>query len=194
MRHVPASAAAWHPSTDRLAGTDTYGTRGADLGAPAWSVPFSGRAFDQFLFATGDCTKWLIATPDAVTGATYSDQARDIVKSSINSDSYQAKWYNRDMSIEDPWLSLTDHSDAIGSNNLVYGENGFDLASHTNVLTSHQGARVYIRTSPAELSLTFMIKVCITSTSNMLIRFTCQEPPALVNMRDMSTCSLVLSV
>ena len=45
----------WHPATDHLAGTESYGDP-AGGGGEAWSVPFGD--FDEFLFATGDCTRW----------------------------------------------------------------------------------------------------------------------------------------
>ena len=45
----------WHPAIDHLAGTERYGNP-AGSGGEAWTVPFGD--FDEFLFATGDCTRW----------------------------------------------------------------------------------------------------------------------------------------
>ena len=59
----------WHPSTDRLSGTDTYGTKPAIFASTSdetFSVAFG--EFDQFLFATGDESKWLVSTKHAVLG------------------------------------------------------------------------------------------------------------------------------
>ena len=59
----------WHPSTDRLSGTDTYGTKPAIFASTSdetFSVAFG--EFDQFLFATGDEAKWLVTTKNAVLG------------------------------------------------------------------------------------------------------------------------------
>ena len=59
----------WHPSTDRLRGTDTYGNKPAIFASTSdetFSVPFG--EFDQFLFSTGDEAKWLVASKNAVLG------------------------------------------------------------------------------------------------------------------------------
>jgi len=59
----------WHPSTDRLSGTDTYGTKPAIFASTSdetFSVAFG--EFDQFLFATGNEAKWLVTTKNAVLG------------------------------------------------------------------------------------------------------------------------------
>ena len=49
----------WHPATDLLVGTDVYGIPSSPTADETFSVEFGD--FDQFLFATGDGTKWLIA-------------------------------------------------------------------------------------------------------------------------------------
>ena len=69
----------------------------------------------------------------------------EIKMSSTSSEPYQALWYNRESSAEDPWISLTDHSLAIDEGNIIYGEANFNHASHTKILPLHNGANVYIR-------------------------------------------------
>ena len=59
VRHVPAGNT-WHPATDQLKGTDVYGDSTND--GVAWSKKFSDVPFDQFMFATGDGSKWLQVT------------------------------------------------------------------------------------------------------------------------------------
>ena len=81
VRHVPAGDT-WHPATDDLAGTDEYGVEGSD--EAAWSVKFSSKVpencpYEEFLFATGDCTKWLVATVDAAIGERYDGARRPII-------------------------------------------------------------------------------------------------------------------
>jgi len=138
VRHVPAGDK-WHPATDQLRGTEVYGTEGGD---GAWSIEFP--LFDQFLFSTGDCTKWLIADKDQVMGW-YSNGQRTIVSSSLQTDPYDARWYRRQNSLEDPWISLNDHFVAISQGNILYGENNFGGDHALKVLPVHNGADVYVR-------------------------------------------------
>ena len=135
----------WHPSTDNLAGTDSYGVYNGDATADAtFSISF-GSDFDDFLFTTGDGVKWLIATRDAVIGANYANSLRSILKSSINSNPYSARWYNRAGASEDPWISLLDHTASTGTENVIYGEN--QNGDHSTILVNHNGANVFIRTN-----------------------------------------------
>ena len=100
--------------------------------------------FNQFLFATGDENKWLIASKNEVTGSYYSAESRLIYKSSTNANSYNAKWYRREENLEDPWISLTDHALAINEGNILYGEN--HIGNHASlILPVHKGANVFIR-------------------------------------------------
>jgi hypothetical protein len=101
VRRVKAGTQ-WHPATDRLQGTDVYGTPSSATADETFSVEFG--EFDQFLFATGDGAKWLIADKDQVYG-TYSNGQRTILRSSISETSYSARWYNRNGYQEDPWIS-----------------------------------------------------------------------------------------
>ena len=144
VRHVP-SGNTWHPATDALAGTAVYGTEGVD-NAP-WSVNFAsklpaGCPYTEFLFATGDCTKWLVATTDAVIGDTYANADRPILASSDGSN-YVAKWYNRAGAPEDPWITIIDHGSASGAGKFVYGEGS--NAYYTHSFQSNEGADVYVR-------------------------------------------------
>ena len=72
VRHVGAGNS-WHPATDRLRGTDTYGN--GDDSDGAWSKNFEASVpgYDQFLFATGDCKKWLISSKDSVCSRTAAE-------------------------------------------------------------------------------------------------------------------------
>ncbi|KAK1742162.1 hypothetical protein QTG54_006727 [Skeletonema marinoi] len=151
VRHVPAGIT-WHPATDSLAGTEVYGTESIDS-AP-WSVDFESKVagYNEFLFATGDCTKWLVATTDAVIGETYGSASRPILASSDNASPYSAVWLNRANQVEDPWVSIIDHVPAIGAGKILYGENGYGGAHSANILPSSAGADVYVRVSTACIS------------------------------------------
>jgi len=141
VRHVP-SGYTWHPATDQLMGTDVYGD--PNNMNEAWSVKFDQNDFNQFLFSTGDCSKWLITGKGDVLGDFYSDQDRQVKRSSTSSTPYTAKWYRRKGAREDPWISLTDHAGAISQDELLYGGNSFGGA-HAGVLKKHNGADVFIR-------------------------------------------------
>merc|ERR1712217_816080 len=108
MRRVQASSPFWHPATDNLDGTDSYGVYTTDyLSDSTFSRTWSTTECDQFLFATGDWTLWLIATNDAVRGEHYADEDREILMSSEQSNPYTAKWYNRVNYGGDPIIQLS---------------------------------------------------------------------------------------
>jgi hypothetical protein len=144
VRHVPAGNT-WHPATDQLRGTSTYGTSGDDT--TAWSTPFDFTTVSFFLFSTGDKQKWLVVSKDELMGEDgnlyYANELRTFLASSLGEGAKQARWYRRDGVLEDPWVSLTDHHDAIISGDMVYGGKG--SVDHTsNTVAVHQGADVYI--------------------------------------------------
>ena len=139
VRHLPPGNT-WHPATDRLQGTETYGTPG---GASAWSVPFGD--FNEFLFASGDKSMWLITTRTAAIGEYYENAPRDVLKSSISATPYQARWYHRTRS-EDPWISLTDHSASVTNGQLLYGGNSYG-GGHASFIAGQGGMNVFVRNS-----------------------------------------------
>ena len=138
----------WHPATDQLSGTESYGTACGPTASCTFSVAFSTASYTHFLFATGDETKWLIATKEqaigtGALGSAYSGQ-RTILRSSTSSTSYTAYWYRRSGATEDPWISLSDHSPAIAAGQIMYGGNSFGGAHASNILPVNNGANVYI--------------------------------------------------
>ena len=145
VRHAPPGDR-WHGASDNLAGTDEYGDpAGGPTGAEEWSVKFDETPHNQFLFMTGDCLKWLIATKEAVLGESYSDALRDIVMSSKSENPYKAKWYNRDNCCpEDPWISISNHKPAKNEGEILYVEDHFEETAK-NILPYSDGANVYIR-------------------------------------------------
>ena len=54
--------------------------------------------------------------------------------------------YRRQGNVEDPWISLEDHTDAIAAGTILYGENSYG-GKHATALLNHDGADVYIRSS-----------------------------------------------
>ncbi len=66
----------WHWTKDNLAGTDVYGRAprvlSDDPTLPSWSVKFDDVEFDEFLFATGDGSKWMVVAKDEIAKANAS--------------------------------------------------------------------------------------------------------------------------
>ena len=73
VRHVPPGLR-WHVATDRLAGTDEYGTRAAvhhgRLSREPWSVQFRDAA--ELLVASGDCSAHRVLSRDAAIRAIFN--------------------------------------------------------------------------------------------------------------------------
>ena len=139
VRHVPAGSR-WHKATDRLRGTEVYGTPCGATCGQEWSIRFDNDNFNQFLFATGDESKWLIADKQVVTGGWYTNEQRLVYKSSTNSNSYKARWYRRQGTLDDPWISLADHRP---EGDILYGGDHSEYAN--TFLPNHKGANVFIR-------------------------------------------------
>ena len=127
----------WHPATDKLVGSHVYGE--AYSTTEPWSVKFDNVQFDQFMFTTGDFTKWLVCTKTAIIGW-YSNGQRPVLASSSNSNPYLARWYRRTPNNpEDPWVSIGDYS-----SDVIYGANN---NGGNGGLRSRGGAKVFIRDS-----------------------------------------------
>jgi uncharacterized protein YoxC len=78
----------------------------------------------EFLFTSGDFSKWLICDISQAIGSFYSDAPRFITKSSISSVEYTATWYNRQSGApEDPWISLENFFVSVGNGTVMFGEN-----------------------------------------------------------------------
>jgi hypothetical protein len=130
-RFVPGSDSdyvKWHPATDQLVGTDFYGVKGCTI--LPWSEEFTSSNFDQFLFINGDKSKWIIMSRLEVIGtdgapAWYNNANVNIVKSSVNPDSYQAKMYRRNGNIEDPLITIEDNSAEAANNGAILYAAGF---------------------------------------------------------------------
>lgn len=73
VRYVMPDHGKWHPATDQLAGTQAYGIPFNNRNN--WSIRFSHMTYDQFLFTTGDRSKWLVVNKDQLMGW-YSNSLR----------------------------------------------------------------------------------------------------------------------
>jgi hypothetical protein len=106
-----------HPSTDKLVGTDVYGIPFNDK--DPWSVKFQDTHYDQYMFTSGDFTRWLVCTKIAIL-EWYSNTNRPILKSSRSSTPTVNKWWRRVTGyLEDPWVTLGDWNDS--DKEVLYG-------------------------------------------------------------------------
>lgn len=147
VRYMPRGNT-FHSATDNLVGTDVYGDP-SDMSEP-WSVMFATRNFNQFLFAFGNCEKWLIADADVVLDDFWGSAQREIYKSSLHDYSYTAEWLKRSHCCpEDPWISLYDVFAAIPNKDVLYGEKSYVFKFGEDPY--HNGASVYIRLANSNL-------------------------------------------
>jgi len=147
VRRVQAGNA-WHPSTDQLMGTDVYGSFVDNPTADAtFSIAYDVNRVSEFLFATGDGQKWLVASKDSVVGGFYANELRPIIASSKSATGSSARWYRRQGAREDPWISLSDHHTAIGAGEILYKGAGIGSTQFA-ILPHHNGANVFVRFQP----------------------------------------------
>ena len=152
MRHVP-SGGGWHPANDDLAGTAVYGQRSDD--SKAWSVAWHNDAFNEYLFASGDCKNWLISAKSTFDKSTWTGTGGGcgtqktggpgfVLKSSTSNSPYTTTWCLRKQNKDpnQPWVSLREHEQSRQSG-MLYGEAGVKV--HTEGLRANDGADVYIR-------------------------------------------------
>jgi len=145
VRHCPAGDR-WHYASDHLRGTAVYGdpSGGDHPDAPQWSVRFSEDDFDEFLFATGDGSKWIVlpkkeveVTPAFLLSKRprRRDEPEDatqpclVSSSSANTSSYVVGLLHRPDHACEPWVALTDHEAAKSNEGagFLYGGGDFRL-------------------------------------------------------------------
>ena len=137
----------WHPATDFLRGTASYGKPGrlpdSDV---TWTKKFHKEKFDEFLFSTGDNALWLVAQKKVVWHQGRNFKAKILLSSKSPNAPSWARWYNRGGFFdEDPWISIIDHDKAKSTGLMLYGENS--ARAFTQALEQHKGANVWIRYS-----------------------------------------------
>ena len=105
IKYLPGGSTRWFPGNNNL-------------------LSYTGT---EFLFTTGNFSRWLICDKSQVNGEYYADAPRIIKRSSISAVPYTARWYYRapgSFTDEDPWVSLEDIWDSITAGTMMYGENG----------------------------------------------------------------------
>lgn len=114
----------------------------------------------EFLFITGDSSRWLIASHFQVKGENYGNNVegpsyRTVTASSENPTPHQLLWYNRAAAPEDPWISLEDHDESARKNTMMFAENG--NSKHHLASINNDGMYVYTRNLPP-ITYTNLIK------------------------------------
>jgi hypothetical protein len=172
VRSIPAQKT-WHPAKDKLAGTEAYGS--AYSSTEPWSVKFDNIKFDQFMFTSGDYTKWVVAHKDSVIGW-YNKQSRPILRSSSNSKPYKAIWYRRTGNPEDPWVSIGNYNSGV-----VHGS--ASTTSNNAIPLANGGAKVFIRDSTGNDD-----KICL-GPDTVEAKTGCQwTPPGASKIQDACYC------
>ena len=91
---------------------------------------------------SGDKTKWLVASKDAVIGGWYQDTEREVLQSSLNTQPHLIKW-NRHPSVpSNPYITLVDRYNATDTDLLYLGK---ARPKDSKNLREHNGANVFIR-------------------------------------------------
>lgn len=143
VRYLPPNLGRWYSGNyftyNNMDITATIGT--AYDFDNEFMIPFG--IYDEIFFSTYDMTYWLYTTKEAVLG-NYSNQDRNVIKSSANQNTHTVKWYNRPNNYEDPWISINDHTSS--PNLMLYGDSS-GYHDHFDLVPNHGGMCVFVRNS-----------------------------------------------
>jgi hypothetical protein len=149
VRHTDGNT---HPANDNLCGSHVYGTPRV---SESWSVDFEQTVpgYDEFLFASGDCDKWIVMTKAEAIGSDgmreYSNAQLNVMRGSASGSSFTTNGYRRrvcgQQAHEDPWIQYQN----AGHNqcDAIYVNNGYPACGGNGVGAQHGGLDVYIRNS-----------------------------------------------
>lgn len=118
VRRVPSTSTAWHATQDDAIGTASgYGDATVPAASPTSAQAFNLAAYETFvdddapeyLFATGDYTKWVILDKSQLKGPTRAVGENTPVQLLSSHTSpylpYTTNWYLRDAQQQDPLIS-----------------------------------------------------------------------------------------
>jgi len=121
IKYLPGTSTTWFPGNDNL-------------------LVYPGT---EFLFTTGDFSRWLICDKFQAVGEFYNRTPRTITKSSISATPYTAVWFNRqDVQYYghlDPVISLRDSEISQNEGTVMYTED-----SHTAATSSIHSSGMYV--------------------------------------------------
>jgi len=108
--------------------------------------PFRDLDFADFLFATGDLTKWMVMSKAQVYQRTgRGGMQKAVQKSWQHAEPHQALMFYRHGHPEDPWIA-DDRQWAPQKHEILYGENEYAGKEENYNRVEHGGLAVYIRT------------------------------------------------
>jgi hypothetical protein len=139
-----------HSATDDLSGTDVYGIASSDpLSTSSFSVAFESAVpnYDEMLFATGDCTHWMVMSKDAAIGGWINGEMRPVKRSFDHADSWQTQEYRRQGINEDPWIC---YSESHSQDTALYVEGSYDANGGNGEGHRQHGLNVYVRKEHAD--------------------------------------------
>jgi len=136
----------WFTMGDNLAGSAAYSDNGAssyNIGAFETFVP----GYNQFLFISGDCADWVLASVEAVLGEYYDGAPRNACATSASPTTPSTpRWYHRDedspLSYLDPLVTPRDWGTSSTAQEILYVEN-FD--GQLTSITDRNGLYVFAR-------------------------------------------------
>ncbi|CAE7719353.1 unnamed protein product [Symbiodinium sp. CCMP2592] len=147
-RLVRRTASNTFPYTDQLMGTIKYAKKHGDPLGPSFSKSFENEGFDEFLFATGDCSKWMVMKKYEVL-SWYSNEDRRIERSHTSSTPYMARMYRRKGQPQDPWITFGNWDQCKA---LYQGANRNPNCPSGDLGCRHKGLNVFIRTAFGDAS------------------------------------------
>ena len=169
VRYLPPNLGTWY-SGNNFTSTSVNST---NIGTAynytnEWGIPFG--TFDEMFFATFDTTYWLRCLKTSVLG-TYDNLLRPIISSSSSSIPYSARWYQRDASVHEPWVSINDHNSS--PQLILYGENS--NTGGENLRNAYGGMCVLVRNSVVNSNITKNIEYQIQNKTGVggwrIVRF-----------------------
>ena len=148
VRRVTTDHWVWHPATDDLSGSHMYGIydNSAQSTNNAFSILFNTTQFNQFLFAFGNCSTWLVTTKFAEI-CEYCDGKQRGILNNISNVPYSSIWYHREAeknTSDDPLISLKHHLNSTKKNTIMYCANSAVYVSHYGYRLN-SGRNVWIR-------------------------------------------------
>jgi hypothetical protein len=169
VRYLPPNLGRWYEGnnfTSTSVNSTNIGT--AYNYTNEWGIPFG--TFDEMFFATFDTTYWLRCLKTSVLG-TYDNLLRPIISSSSSSIPYSARWYQRDSSVHEPWVSINDHNSS--PQLILYGENSDTRADYLR--NAYGGMCVLVRDSVVNSNITKNIEYQIQNKTGVggwrIVRF-----------------------
>jgi len=142
-----------HPARDRLSGEEEYGEYDLDPESQnTFSLRFAEDDFDEYMFATGDGSIWLILHKSQVAGASEEKEEeegeREVAACSEMHGAYRVLW-KVGSGASGPWVTTCDYMDAMATDRpggVLYLADSFsDDSACLQYCQQHAGLNVFVR-------------------------------------------------